>query len=163
MPGTLSTPTRIRDTDIRHGTCVSHVSWCTPGLLTGRFLWSRWRGKRSRHFQRMRNPQFCVSGKRPIDGEATCPFMSSLSLQTRSCNEQRTQCHSCVYIDHKIPGVGLNYICIFIRLKTLMMFMSMQYAYISYVQAYLIYTGCVEIKIVAHIIRDTLISTRLIF
>ena len=27
---------------------------------------TRWRGKRSRHAQRMRNPQFCVSGKRPI-------------------------------------------------------------------------------------------------
>ena len=27
----------------------------------------RWRGKRSRHFRRMRNPQFYVSGKRPID------------------------------------------------------------------------------------------------
>ena len=26
----------------------------------------RWRGKCSRHSRRMRNPQFCVSGKRPI-------------------------------------------------------------------------------------------------
>ena len=26
----------------------------------------RWRGKRSRHSQSMRNPQFCVSGKRPM-------------------------------------------------------------------------------------------------
>ena len=26
----------------------------------------RWRGKRSRHSRRMRNPQFCVSGKRPM-------------------------------------------------------------------------------------------------
>ena len=25
-----------------------------------------WRGKRSRHYRRMRNPQFCVSGKRPM-------------------------------------------------------------------------------------------------
>ena len=25
----------------------------------------RWRGKRSRHSRRMRNPQFCVSGKKP--------------------------------------------------------------------------------------------------
>ena len=35
-----------------------------PG--TSGFLWSRWRGKRSRHSRRMRNPQFYVSGKRPI-------------------------------------------------------------------------------------------------
>ena len=27
---------------------------------------ARWRGKRSRHSRRMRNPQFCVSGKRPM-------------------------------------------------------------------------------------------------
>ena len=30
------------------------------------FLWSRWRGKRSRHSRRMHNPQFYVSCKRPI-------------------------------------------------------------------------------------------------
>ena len=49
MSGTFSPPTR-------------HV----PGLLTGGFLWSRWRGRRSRHSRGMRNPQFYVSGKRPI-------------------------------------------------------------------------------------------------
>ena len=47
-----------------HG--LTHVSWCMPGSLTSGFLWSRWRGKRSRHSQHMRNPQFYVSGKRPI-------------------------------------------------------------------------------------------------
>ena len=35
-----------------------HVPWCMPGSLTSGFLWSRWRGKRSRHSRRMRNPQF---------------------------------------------------------------------------------------------------------
>ena len=34
--------------------------------LTSGILWSRWRGKRSRHSRRMRNPQFCVSGRQPI-------------------------------------------------------------------------------------------------
>ena len=43
-------------------TCRDDVS----GSLTNGFLWSRWRGKRSRHSRCMRNPQFCVSGKRPI-------------------------------------------------------------------------------------------------
>ena len=47
-------------------TCVTHVPWCMQGSLTSGFIWSRWRGKRSRHSRRMRNPQFCVSGKRPI-------------------------------------------------------------------------------------------------
>ena len=47
-------------------TCVIHVPWCMPGSLTSGFLWSRWRGKCSQHSRRIRNPQFCVSGKKPI-------------------------------------------------------------------------------------------------
>ena len=66
-PGiTFSPPPRVSDPDMHHGTCVTHVPWCMPGLLTSGFRWSRWRGKRSRCSQRMRNPQFYVSGKRPI-------------------------------------------------------------------------------------------------
>ena len=48
-------------------TFVTHVPWCMPGSLSSSFLWSRWRGKRFRHSRRMRNPQFYVSGKRPIE------------------------------------------------------------------------------------------------
>ena len=66
MPGTFSPPLRVSDPGMHHGTCVTHVPWCIPGLLTSGFLWSRWRGKRSRHSRRMRNPQFYVSDKRPI-------------------------------------------------------------------------------------------------
>ena len=66
MPGTFSPQSRVSDPDMHHGTCVTHVPWCMPGSLTCGFLWSRWRGKRSRHSRRMRNPQFYVSGKRPI-------------------------------------------------------------------------------------------------
>ena len=66
MPGTFSPPPRVSDPDMHHSTCVTHVSWCMPGSLTSGFLWSRWRGKRSRHSWSMHNPQFYVSGKRPI-------------------------------------------------------------------------------------------------
>ena len=66
MPGTFSPPTRASDPDMHHGTCVTQVPWCMPGSLTSGFLWSRWRGKRSRHSRRMRNPQSYVSGKRPM-------------------------------------------------------------------------------------------------
>ena len=59
---------RISDPDIHHRTCVTHVPWCMPGSLTSGFLWNRWRGRRSRHSRRMRNPQFCVSAKRPMWG-----------------------------------------------------------------------------------------------
>ena len=71
MPGTFPPPPRVSDPDMHHGTCVTHVPWCMPGSLTSGFLGSRWQGKRSRHSQRMRNPQFYVSGKRPI---GTCIF-----------------------------------------------------------------------------------------
>ena len=66
MPGTLSLPPLVSDPDKHHGTCVMHVPWCMPGSLISGSLWSRWRGKGSRHSRRMRNTQFCVSGKRPM-------------------------------------------------------------------------------------------------
>ena len=66
MPGTFSPPPLVSDPDTHHGTCVTHVPWCMPGSLSSGFLWSRWRGKRSRHSRCMRNAQIYVSGKRPI-------------------------------------------------------------------------------------------------
>ena len=66
MPGTFSPPPWISDPDMHHGTCVTHVPRCMPGSLTSGFLWTQWRGKRSRHSGCMRNPQFYVSGKRPV-------------------------------------------------------------------------------------------------
>ena len=52
---------------MHHGTCMTHEPWCMSGSLPSGFLWTWWRGKHSRHTRRMRNPQFYVSGKRPID------------------------------------------------------------------------------------------------
>ena len=66
MPGTFSPPPWVSDPDMHHGTCVTHVPWCMSGSLTSGFLWSWLRGKRSRHSQRLCNPQFYVSGKRPM-------------------------------------------------------------------------------------------------
>ena len=70
MPVTFSPPPRVSVTDLHHGTCVTHVPRCTMGSLTRVFLQSRWRGKRSPHSRRMRNPQFYASGKRPVDGSS---------------------------------------------------------------------------------------------
>ena len=50
--------TQVSDPDMHQGTCVTHVPWCMSGSLTSGFLWNRWRGKRSRHSRRIRNPQF---------------------------------------------------------------------------------------------------------
>ena len=58
---------RVSDTDMHHGTCVTHVPWCIPGSLTSGFLWSRWRGKRSWHSRRRSNLRIYVSGKRPME------------------------------------------------------------------------------------------------
>ena len=66
MPGTLSPPPQDSDPGMHHGKCVTHVPRCTPRSLTNDFLRSRWWGKRSRHSQRMHNPQFYVSGMRPV-------------------------------------------------------------------------------------------------
>ena len=66
MSGKFSPPLRISDTDMHRDKCVMHVPWCMPGSLTSGFPWSRWRGKCSRHSRRMRNPQFWLSGKRPM-------------------------------------------------------------------------------------------------
>ena len=73
MPGTFSPPPRVSDPDMHHGTCVTHVPWCMLGSLTSGFLWSRWREKRSQHSQRINNPQFQVSGNRPI--HRSCSFV----------------------------------------------------------------------------------------
>ena len=75
MPGTFSPPPRVDDPDMHHGTCVTHVPCCMPGSLTSGFLWSRWYGKRFQHSQRMCNPQFCVSGKRPIESNNWQPYV----------------------------------------------------------------------------------------
>ena len=66
MPGTFSPPPRVSDPDMNNGTCVTHVPWCMSGSLTSGFLWSRWRGKCSQHSWCMRNPQFYLSGMRPM-------------------------------------------------------------------------------------------------
>ena len=85
MPGTFSPPSRIRDPDMHHGTYVTHVPWCMPGSLTSGFLWSRWRGKRSRHSRRKHNAQFYVSGKRPMrDVQIPTVFSCTSSLLSSS-------------------------------------------------------------------------------
>ena len=61
MSGTFSPPPRVSDPDMHYGTCVTPVPWCMPRSLTCGFLWSRWRGQRSRHSRRMRKLQFCLS------------------------------------------------------------------------------------------------------
>ena len=101
MPRKFSPPSRVSDPDMHHGTCVLHVPWCMPGSLTNGFLWSRWRGKR--HSRCTYNPQFYVSGKRPVPQDCmsdwdfqkyhpnlTHPVPSTASM-TLVCDYERPQ------------------------------------------------------------------------
>ena len=83
MPGKLSPPPWVSHPDLQNGTCVTHVLGCMPGSLTSGFLWSRWRGKRSRHSRRMRNKHFYVSGKRPTAETAIVYIYVKMSLKQR--------------------------------------------------------------------------------
>ena len=49
-------------------TCIMARVWrtCRDACRDRRWRGERWRGKRSRHSKRMRNPQFYVSGTRPM-------------------------------------------------------------------------------------------------
>ena len=85
--GTKFTNRGVTDLDMHHGTCVTHVPRWMPGSLTSGFLWSRWRGKRSPHSRRMRNPQFYESGKKPMGAKDKKPallqiFVASNKRQT---------------------------------------------------------------------------------
>ena len=91
MPWAFSPPPRVSDPDMHHGTCVTHVPWCMPGSITSGFLWSRLRGKRSRHSQRMCNPQFYVSGKRPMSWRHHVAEIPTFHVSTGSTS---TQCSS---------------------------------------------------------------------
>ena len=69
----------VSDPDMHHGTCVTHVPWCMP--------WSLTRGageNHSRHSRCMPNPQFYVSGKRPITWTDADPLITG-TLWT-NCN-----------------------------------------------------------------------------
>ena len=87
-------PATVSDPDMHHGTCVTHAPWFMPGPLTGGFLRSRGQWKRSWHSQRMRNPQFYVSGKRP---------MASKSIWSVLENP-----FSCVQSHHFVKEIDVN-------------------------------------------------------
>ena len=82
MPGTFSPPPRFSDPNMHHGTCVTNVPWCMPGSLISGFLWSRWRGKRSRLSRRMRNPLIYVSGKGPMGSDFAQPDKHNMTGKT---------------------------------------------------------------------------------
>ena len=103
MPGTFSPPSWISDSDMHHGTCVTHVPWCMPGSLNSCFIWIRWRGKCSRHSRRMRNPQFYVSGKRSITINVAVRSLSRLPCH-RVMNQRELILKIVVSMTAEFPG-----------------------------------------------------------
>ena len=79
MPGTFPLPPQVSDPGMHDGTCVTHVPWCMQGSLSGTFL-CRWWGIRSLHSRLMRNPQFYISGKRPMRNSSPRHFVRSKCL-----------------------------------------------------------------------------------
>ena len=66
-----------------------------PGSLTSGSHWSRWRGKRSRHSRHMRNPQFYVSGKRPIPRCGGRDWSLYLTIRVKLVKRRQNNCNIC--------------------------------------------------------------------
>ena len=102
MPGTFSPPHILKETasqrsrhasrHVRHARAVMHVGIANP----------RWWGKRSRHSRCMRNPQFCVSGKRPI------MHSFSSSLYENQCVVK--WCHILLFDNKRFISISIHWI-----------------------------------------------------
>ena len=101
MPGTFSPPPWASDSDMHHGTCMTHVPWCMPGSLTSGFLWVWWQGKRSRHSRCMRNPQFYVLVRGP------CHLLTFTETFIRVPYHHACQDQSLVSIDIRVSNLLL--------------------------------------------------------
>ena len=66
-PGMCSPPPRVIDPDMHHGTCVTHVPWCTPGSVTRGFPLKSVVGKTFPAFPALAQPANHVSSKRPME------------------------------------------------------------------------------------------------
>ena len=108
MPGTFSPPPRVSDPVMHHGTCVTHMLWCMPDSLTSGFLWSRWRGKRSRYSRRTRNPLIYISGKRPIACAANLYSCHTKCLPLNPCFKWFIRTLRPRQNDHYFPDVNFK-------------------------------------------------------
>ena len=81
----------VSDPGMQHGTCVTHVPWCMAGSPT--------RGggkKRSRHYQRMRIPQYYVSGKRPMRTKCVSVMVYQRKWNKQMCPMGNNSCSWCL-------------------------------------------------------------------
>ena len=108
MPGTLSPWSTSRkplvsDPCVHHARALMHLGIAKP----------RWREKRSRHSWRMRNPPFCISGKRSMPWHH-CVQAKKIGWHLRPFGNSATCCqHSAMvaYISHESPRQLLHVSC----------------------------------------------------
>ena len=80
--GSVFPAPRVRDPDMHHGTCVTHVPWCMLGSLTSRLPWSRWWGKHSGACA-TRNLTYLVRGPYQFN----IAWFQANTLQCKICSE----------------------------------------------------------------------------
>ena len=80
MPGTFSPPLTSKETVSKRSRHASRYVRYARAVMHVRIANPRWRGKRSRHFRRMRNPQCYVSGKRPMSVTLKSPNRDSTNF-----------------------------------------------------------------------------------
>ena len=86
-----------------------------PDMPHGGFLWSRWRWKRSRHSRHMRNPQFYVSGKRPIHVECMqCDDFADIT-NTSTINGRVHNWWITLYAQYNATNIGIPMSCTAVR------------------------------------------------
>ena len=108
----------VSDPDMHHGTRVTHVQWCMSESLT-----RGGRKKRFRHSRRMRNPQFYVTGKRPMlilfglslwrvlsrtnscICEGTSRLLGAVIVSIFGFSNYKEHIYICVSVDHKMGHV----------------------------------------------------------
>ena len=106
IPGTFSPPPGVSDSGMHHSTCVTHAPWCMLGSLTSGFLWSRWRGKRSRHSRYMHNAQFYVSGKRSIGSKIGSVWHIWMKCKCWTFEDYDWRWNNCIITKNAINVVG---------------------------------------------------------
>ena len=85
MPGTFSPPQTSKETACERSRYASRHVRDARAVMHVVITKKRWRGKRSRHSRYMRNPQFYVSGKRPMEntGKIDCYKTQGIAKHVR--------------------------------------------------------------------------------
>ena len=102
VPGRFSPPTTSKETLAQHAQHASRHVRHAHALMHVGIANLRWPGKRSWHSRHMRNPQFYVSGKRPIER-----YLCQVSKYRPSLWSQCTDFLSSFNVQTFFPGIEI--------------------------------------------------------